>query len=293
MIKETAMDNKLLKKMFNMPDWPKIDFGLSEVSLEAQELTGKLSISGVQPKLSVKLDRKKNMLVSVAKGGEYILKPQTLAYSNIPENEQCCMDIAEVFGVSVPEHCILPLKDKSLAYVVKRYDRNKGEKYHQEDFQQILEKDDKYVGSVEEICRKLNVVSAVPGLDVQLLYEMVVLSFLLGNGDAHFKNYSIITYDDVDRRLAPAYDIVCSKLVIPKGRDSALTINGKQNNLKREDFDILADYCKIPEKVRYDKFDKKFNLMKKIIESSYIDSEKREQFIETIKERLGRLKLSE
>jgi len=100
------MDNKLLKKMFNMPDWPKIDFNLSEVSLEAQELTGKLSISGVQPKLSMKVDRKKNMLVSVAKGGEYILKPQTLAYSNIPENEQCCMDLAEAFGISVPEHCI-------------------------------------------------------------------------------------------------------------------------------------------------------------------------------------------
>ena len=287
------MGNKLLKKMFNMPDWPKIDFSLSEVSLEAQELTGKLSISGVQPKLSVKLDRKKNMLVSVAKGGEYILKPQTLAYSNIPENEQCCMDIAEAFGISVPEHCILPLKDKSLAYVVKRYDRNKGEKYHQEDFQQILEKDDKYVGSVEEICCKLNVVSAVPGLDVQLLYEIIVLSFLLGNGDAHFKNYSIITYNDVDRRLAPAYDIVCSKLVIPKGKDSALTINGKQNNLKRKDFDILADYCKIPEKVRYDKFDKKFDLIKRIIEISQIDKEKQEQFIRIIKERLSCLKLSE
>jgi len=279
--------------MFNMPDWPKIDFNLSEVSLEAQELTGKLSISGVQPKLSVKLDRKKNMLVSVAKGGEYILKPQTATYSNIPENEQCCMDIAETFGISVPEHCILPLKDNSLAYVVKRYDRNKGQKYHQEDFQQILEKDDKYVGSVEEICRKLNVVSAVPGLDTQLLYEMVVLSFLLGNGDAHFKNYSMITYNDVDRRLAPAYDIVCSKLVIPKGKDSALTINGKQNNLKRKDFDIFADYCKIPEKIRYEKFDRKFGLMKKIIEFSHIGSEKREQFIEIIKERLSRLKLSE
>jgi len=287
------VDNKLLKKMFNMPDWPKIDFNLSEVSLEAQELTGKLSISGVQPKLSVKLDRKKNMLVSAASGGEYILKPQTATYPNIPENEQCCMDIAETFGISVPEHCILPLKDNSLAYVVKRYDRNKGQKYHQEDFQQILEKDDKYVGSVEEICRKLNVVSEVPGLDIQLLYEMVVLSFLLGNGDAHFKNYSMITYNDVDRRLAPAYDIVCSKLVIPKGMDSALTINGKQNNLKRKDFDIFADYCKIPEKIRYEKFNKKFDLMKKIIETSCIDKEKQERFIEMIKERLGRLKLSE
>lgn len=287
------MNDKLLKKMFNVSDWPKIAFGLSEISLEAQELTGKLSMSGVQPKLSVKLDRKKNRLVSVAQGGEYILKPQTLAYPNIPENEQCCMDIAEALGISVPQHCLLPLKDKSLAYVVKRYDRNREEKYHQEDFQQILEKDDKYVGSVEEICRKLNIISAVPGLDVQLLYERVVLSFLLGNGDAHFKNYSIITYDDVDSRLSPAYDIVCSKLVIPKGKDSALTINGKQNNLRRKDFDLLADYCKIPLKVRCEKFEHKFERMKEIIRSSFVEKEKQGRFIEIIKERFSRLNLRE
>jgi len=286
------MNKKLSNKMFNLPDWPKIDFTLSEVSLKAQELTGKLSISGVQPKLSVKLNRKNNTLVPAAKGGEYILKPQTQAYLNLPENENCCMDIAEALGISVPMHCILPMKDNSLAYVIKRYDRNKNRKYHQEDFQQILEKDDKYAGSVEEICRKLTVISAIPGLDVQLLFEIVVLNFIIGNGDAHFKNYSIITYDDIERRLAPAYDLVCSKLVIPKDRDSALTINGKENNLKRKDFDILADYNKIPGKVRYEKFSRKFEEIQKIINTSCLDTEKQKRFIEIIKERLTRLELT-
>ncbi|MCA9407928.1 MAG: HipA domain-containing protein [Candidatus Omnitrophica bacterium] len=288
------MDNaKLLKKIFNIPKWPSIDFSLSEVSLEAQELAGKLSISGVQPKLSVKLDRRKNALISTIKGGEFILKPQTSVYPNIPENEQCCMDMAAALGIAVPDHCLLPLKDNSLAYIVKRYDRNKVDKYNQEDFQQILEKDDKYMGSVEEICRAINSISAVPGLDVQLLYERVIFNFIIGNGDAHFKNYSMITYNDIDRRLAPAYDLVCSKLIIPKGKDSALAINGKQNNLKRKDFDILGDYCKIPEKIRYEKFDQKFNIMRKMIESSQVDQEKKKNFIEIIKERLHRLKLSE
>ncbi|MCB9748038.1 MAG: HipA domain-containing protein [Candidatus Omnitrophica bacterium] len=288
------MDNaKLLKKIFNIPKWPSIDFSLSEVSLEAQELAGKLSISGVQPKLSVKLDRRKNALISTIKGGEFILKPQTSVYPNIPENEQCCMDMAAALGIAVPDHCLLPLKDNSLAYIVKRYDRNKVDKYNQEDFQQILEKDDKYMGSVEEICRAINSISAVPGLDVQLLYERVIFNFIIGNGDAHFKNYSMITYNDIDRRLAPAYDLVCSKLIIPKGKDSALAINGKQNNLKRKDFDILGDYCKIPEKIRYEKFDQKFDIMRKMIESSQVDQEKKKNFIEIIKERLHRLKLSE
>ena len=89
------LNEKFLKEMFNSSKMPVIDFGLGDISRKAQELTGKLSISGVQPKLSVKLDEKQNMLIPAAEGGKYILKPQTPAFPNIPENEQCCMDIAK------------------------------------------------------------------------------------------------------------------------------------------------------------------------------------------------------
>ncbi|NCU28751.1 MAG: type II toxin-antitoxin system HipA family toxin, partial [Candidatus Moranbacteria bacterium] len=85
-----------------------------------------------------------------------ILKPQITAFPNIPENEQCCMDIASKMGIDAPLHCLLPLKDGSLAYVVKRFDRMAGEKIPQEDFCQILELgvEDKYKGSVETLsCR--------------------------------------------------------------------------------------------------------------------------------------------
>ena len=81
--------------------------------------------------------------------------------------------------------------------------------------------------------------------------------------------------------------------MIPKEEDSAITINGRKNNLKRSDFDKLADYLDIPIKIRYEKFENKFNAMKKIIESSQIDKEKQEQFIRIIKERLGCLELPE
>lgn len=155
------MDKKLIKKMFNASETPIIDFTLQDVSQRAQQLTGKLSISGVQPKLSVKLDNKNNSLIPVAEGGEYILKPQIAAFSNIPENEQCCMDIAAAFAIDVPPHCLLPLKDRSLAYIVKRFDRAAGVKIHQEDFYQILESGDKYEGSVEQIGRKIKEISTV------------------------------------------------------------------------------------------------------------------------------------
>ena len=287
------MNEKFLKEMFNSHKIPVIDFGLGDISRKAQELTGKFSISGVQPKLSVKLDEKRNMLIPVAEGGEYILKPQTSTFPNIPENEQCCMDIAKELNIEVPLHCLIPLKDKSLAYVVKRFDREKSVKIHQEDFGQILEQTDKYKGSVEQIGRKLKEISSAPGYDVQLLFEQVVFNFILGNGDAHLKNYSIAYRDKDNIRLTPAYDIVCSKLVIQGDEDSAITIHGKKNKLLREDFDQLGDYFSIPIKIRYEKFGNKFNVMRRIIETSSIAKEKQGQFLEIIKERINRIGLLE
>ena len=287
------MNEKFLKEMFNSHKIPVIDFGLGDISRKAQELAGKLSISGVQPKLSVKLDEKRNMLIPVAEGGEYILKPQTSTFPNIPENEQCCMDIAKELNIEVPLHCLIPLKDRSLAYVVKRFDREKSVKIHQEDFGQILEQTDKYKGSVEQIGRKLKEISSAPGYDVQLLFEQVVFNFILGNGDAHLKNYSIAYRDKDNIRLTPAYDIVCSKLVIQGDEDSAITIHGKKNKLLREDFDQLGDYFSIPIKIRYEKFGNKFNVMRRIIETSSIAKEKQGQFLEIIKERINRIRLLE
>ncbi|MFH1846997.1 MAG: HipA domain-containing protein [Candidatus Omnitrophota bacterium] len=281
------MNKFFLKNMFNISKCPVIDFNLGDISQKAQKLTNKLSISGVQPKLSVKLDKKQNMLIPVAEGGEYILKPQTSTFPNIPENEQCCMNIAKELGVDVPLNCLIPLKDKSWAYIVKRFDREKDVKIHQEDFAQILGESDKYKGSVEQIGRKLKEVSSAPGYDCQLFFERVVLNFILGNGDGHLKNYSISYIDKDNVRLAPAYDIVCSKLVIFDEEDSALTINGKKNKLQREDFDDFAEYLNVPVKIRYEKFENKFNVIETIIRSSRLDKEKQARFVEIIKERIN------
>lgn len=283
------MNEKIIKEMFNTSELPIIDFNLQDVSQKAQKSTGKLSISGVQPKLSMKLDKKNNSLISVAEGGEYILKPQIAAFSNIPENEQCCMDIAAELGINVPPHCLLPLKDRSWAYIVKRFDRESGLKIHQEEFFQILESGDKYKGSVEQIGRRLKEISTAPGYDVQLLFERVVFNFIIGNGDAHLKNYSIAYRDKETIRLTPAYDIVCSKLVIPDEEDSALSINSKKNGLKRDDFDKLAEYLNIPIKIRYEKFEKNLTLMETVIKNSEIKKEIQEQFINIINERLSRM----
>ncbi len=275
--------------MFGSNKKPIIRFSLPEISLKTQDLVGKLSISGVQPKLSVKFDKKSGELIPASEGGEYILKPQPQAFPHLPENEQCCMDIAQVLGIDIPEHCLLPLTDGTLVYVVKRFDRQGIKKIHQEDFSQILGKD-KYDGSVEQIGRKLKEISSVPGLDVQLFFERVVLNFLLGNGDAHLKNYSINYDQNMKIRLSPAYDIVSSRLAIPdEGEESALTINGKKNRLTREDFDMVARYLQIPNKVCYEKFIKKDGQIKGLVNSSMLNSQEQKSFIAIVQERYQRM----
>lgn len=286
------MEPGFSKELFGIRELPKISFSLEDIPLKAQDMAdAKLSISGVQPKLSLKLDKKLKELVIAPTGGEYIFKPQTPAFPHIPENENCCMDIAEAFGIDVPPHCLLMLKGGTLGYIVKRFDRRGEEKIHQEDFYQILEKTDKYIGSLEQIGKKLKEISAVPGLDVQLFFERVVLNFLLGNGDAHFKNFSV-SHRPNGIRLSPTYDIVSSKLVIPKEEDSALTLNGKKNNFTRNDFDTFAEHLKIPQKIRYEKFASKTNLIKRFIQSSQLPQDFKSRFIEIVLSRYDRLKIA-
>jgi serine/threonine-protein kinase HipA len=282
------------RKVFGVDKEPFIDLTLAGVSLKAQEMVGKMSISGVQPKLSVKLaDRSSDPHLEVTgEGGQYILKPQVQAFSNLPENEELCMTIAEDIGIDVPAHCLVHLKDRSLAYVVKRFDREGRRKIHQEDFSQILEKQDKYNGSVEEIGKKLKTSSEVPGLDVQLFFERVVFNFLIGNGDAHVKNYSVIYNEEGLARLAPVYDLVCSRIVIPEEADeSALTIQGKKGRIKRKDFDLLADYLGIPGKIRFDKFVGKKELFRSRLAGSLLPGELAEAFDKLLVERFQRLEL--
>ena len=285
----------LWRKVFGIDREPFIDLTLAGVSLKAQEMVGKMSISGVQPKLSVKLaDRAGNPHLEVTgEGGQYIFKPQVQAFANLPENEDLCMTIAEDLGIDAPAHCLVHLKDKSLAYVVKRFDREGCLKIHQEDFAQILGKENKYDGSVEEIGRSLKAVSEVPGLDVQLFFERVVFNFLIGNGDAHVKNYSVIYNEEGLARLAPAYDLVCSRIVIPEEADeSALTIQGKKSRIKRKDMELLAEYLGIPEKIRFAKFAGQEKFFRSRLAESLLPKDLAKDFDKLLIERFQRLELA-
>ncbi len=287
---ERGYHRKCLRELFGKPALPEIKLSLPDVPLEAQKIAGKMSIPGVQPKLIMSLE--KGRLIPVSSGGLYILKPQTEAFRSLPENENTCMNIAHGVQISVPPHGLFELADGTMAYIVSRFDRTAlKDRKRCEDFSQILGLD-KYTGSVEQIGRRLMEVSEFPGIDAQLLFERILLNFLLGNGDAHLKNYSILEDDNGTLRLSPAYDIVCSKLVIPEEEDSALTINGKRNKIARSDFEKLTEYLQIPDKPAAEIF-KRMSKIRDIAEveigCSMLKDGDKETVSDIIKERFARI----
>lgn len=280
-----------LRHLFGTPAFPTIELSHTDVLTKAQEMAGRMSISGVQPKLS--MSRKGSRLIPVTTGGQFILKPQTERFPLLPQNENLCMNIAGCMKIGVPPHGLFDLMDGSPAYLVRRFDRIKdGAKRRCEDFAQILGEDDKYSGSMERIGKKIREVSSVPGLDVQLFFERALLNFLLGNGDAHHKNFSMLETDDGGLRLSPAYDIVCSKAVIPKEADCALTLNGKQNKIGMGDFKQLGDTLKIPIKVVgaiMERFRKGFPIMMDMLPHSRLSDDMRDRIRRVMEERHQRL----
>lgn len=275
--------------MIGINEIPEIDLNLSDVNIEAQKMAGKLSISGVQPKISVRLNKKSNKIEVAAEGGEYILKPQSQAFNHLPENEFTCTVLAKKMGIDVPEFALIKLKDGGFAYIVKRFDRNNGDKIHVEDFGQVLGKSDKYKGSYEEIGKKLKTVSDIPGLDAQLLFERILFYYIIGNGDAHLKNFSIRYGNKGEIRLAPAYDIVSSKIVIREEEDFALTICGKRNNIGKSDFYSFSECLGIDKKYTEEALKKYLNteiLLKSIVS---VNNDVSDKLRNIIMERVGNL----
>ena len=243
-----SYDDKTLRAIFGKPIQPTIPISLNEISIEAQKLAGKLSISGVQPKLSVRLDGEK--LIPVETDGQYILKPQTQDFPELPQNEYLCMQMGKRFGLNTAQFVLLELSDGSPAYVVKRFDRfKKGrriEKLACEDMHQILGGPDKYAGSHEQIARVIKEHCRFAPVELQRLFEMTVFDFAIGNGDAHRKNFSLLKSENGTIALSPAYDLVSSRLVIPEeDKELALSLNGRHNRLRRADFLNFADHVGI------------------------------------------------
>jgi len=219
-----------------------LEYTAEEQRIEAFNRAAKMSIQGVQPKLSALLSIKDEKFILVDKGGKYILKPQHQIYFQLPENEDLTMKLANEIGLEIPIHGLLWSKDNTLTYFIKRFDRKgQNDKIPVEDFAQLagLSRDTKYDYSMEKIVKLIDDYCTFPAIEKVKLFKLVIFNYLIGNEDSHLKNFSIITHDN-QVRLSPCYDLVNSTIVLKEqAEEIALPLYGKKKHLTRT---ILVNY---------------------------------------------------
>lgn len=239
---------RCLRTLFGTRRPPVVDLDQVRFQSIALATIGRSTVSGVQRKISVGLRTERQTLTFVESEARYILKPQSPDYPNLPENEHITMRLAEQFGLPAPPNGLVRLRDGTLAYVVRRFDRPAtGGKRRQEDFCQLATRPAKakYEGSAELLVRLLRAHSDEPLADIGRLLEMLVFAWWTGNEDAHLKNFSLLADQEGRHLLSPVYDQVNTRLYYPD-TGLALPIAGKAKNITIGVWRRFAEYAEVP-----------------------------------------------
>jgi len=225
---------KLLSpRLEDLKDFP---FGKEEQLELALQYADKLSFSGVQRKLNAKLSISQELFEVTSRGGVFIP-----AYSELPQNEDLTMKLADCIGIHTPLHGLMHCNDGSLSYFIKRFDRRgKGERIGVEDFAQLagVSRETKYEFSMERLIPLLEKFCTFPSVEKKKLFLLTLFSFLIGNEDLHLKNFSLI-HRGPTTEFSPAYDLVNSSIVMNTTEELALPLRGKKSKLTRGD---LVEY---------------------------------------------------
>lgn len=291
------------RKFFRKNTPPKLNYTQDEMAVLAEKIVqSQRTITGVQPKLS--LGRKKmtddstiERFTIVGFWGNFILKPQTNLYKNLPEIEDLTMHLAELSKVKTVAHSLIRLKSGELAYITKRVDRIKNKKLHMEDMCQLTERltEHKYNGSHEQIAKKIAAFSANPGFDIVNFYELVLFCFLTGNNDMHLKNFSLLKNLELQYILCPAYDLIASELVVEDDDEElALNLNGKKKKLKKQDFLTAMKTSGMNDKSIENVFNKFKQLKEKwndFIDLSFLSKNLKEKYSEMISKKFKQLEM--
>ena len=203
------------------------------------------AISGVQPKVLAHLYDKATL-----SSKEYIVKSFGDEYPHLAENEYFCMKALGYAGVSTPKFWLS--KSKKLFIVDKfTYKKEQDTFYGFEEFCVLFgyNKDKKYYGSYEQIAKAIAKISTQKKNDLEQFFKMTVMNYLLKNGDAHLKNFGMLYESGMKNRfLAPAYDVVCTNIYLPKDKP-ALTLQGKKVWFSKQDLVTFGQkYCLLTQK---------------------------------------------
>ena len=211
----------------------------------------RLSLAGAQDKTAVILIDNKIALPDKGVPSTHILKPSIQGYNETVENEYICLKTAKELGINVPNTKIMNVNNTKF-FLIERYDREikdgKLKRLHQEDFCQASNIVSAYKyqseGGVDfkqcfEILRK----TSRPAIAIKQFTELMVFNYLIGNNDAHGKNFSILYLDSGRIELAPAYDILCSTVYTNLSEKMSMKIGGhyEHDKIMPRHFEKLAD----------------------------------------------------
>ena len=273
---------------------------LDEQREEAARRAGKMSIQGVQVKLSAKLAVSAGRFEIVDRDGVYILKPAPAGYREVPENEDLTMRLAAAAGIQTPLHGLVYAKDGTRTYFIKRFDRKKRGKLYLEDFAQLLglAREVKYDTSMEAIGKAVLEHTTFPALESREFFRRTIFCFLTGNEDMHAKNFSLFSEDNEVFKLSPAYDFLNSTIVTAgKSKEEfAVPLHGKKSKVTRKD---LLEYFgeerlkldKSAVRTILDQLQKAFSEWNQLIHRSFLSKEMKQAYSELLAERRERLKL--
>ena len=283
------------RKFFGTSDTPLLEYRREELdALAAQVIQAQTSLTGVQPKLSLNLHKHEgsNRLTIVGLWGDFIFKPQTDAYPELPENEDLTMHMAEAARIKVVPHSLIHLADGSLGYITRRIDRTKkGEKIDMEDMCQLTlhPTEYKYKSSCEQIAKAIAAYSSTPRLDLVNFMQVLLFSFVTGNNDMHLKNFSLYRPKAL-YQLSPAYDLLNVAIANPKDKEEmALPINGKKAQIKLADFLKASDTMGIEQRVTLGLINGLRNAMPAwidLINNSFLSDEMKQNYLDLISRRM-------
>lgn len=291
---EVDFHKSCCRKFFGTHTAPSLDYTRAQMDeLAAQVIRSQTTLTGVQPKLSLNLDKHKDSqkLTIVGLWGDYIFKPQTERFAMLPENEDLTMHLAEIAKIKIVPHTLIRMKDGSIGYLTKRIDRKAdGEKIAMEDMCQLTERqtEHKYRSSYEQIGKAIRKYSTNAQLDMVDFLELVYFSWLTGNNDMHLKNFSLYSPAG-EPMLTPAYDLLNAAISNPvDDKELALNLNGKKKRMKDADFKNAYRTCGVPEIV-FDRVKKKYvDLLPKFeeeIHASFLSDEIKTLYIELLHRR--------
>lgn len=254
-----------LKKLFDGKKVNHILPYLSPTNTENNPLfekkQGRISISGVQEKYLLRLEKNKLRLISQGEQATYILKPipsQGKNKDQMPANEQLTMQIAkQIYSIETAENGLVFFENGEPAYIAKRFDiKSDGSKLAQEDFASLAERssqthgeDYKYLGNYLELFELMQQKIPAYPTEAPKLLKLLIFNYLFSNGDAHFKNFSLLETPQGDYRLSPAYDLLNSQIHVEDAvfalADGLLPKNLTQGKIAFQ-FETLATNAKIP-----------------------------------------------